>query len=132
MARLLWGALVVAVAFACLSDSAGAQAVTADWRDGFRAHDKNGDGRIDRAEFHDWIVDGFYFRDRGHKGYLVQEDLQGTSPERFKTMDRKGDGKLTLDECLNALFQDFAAIDVNQTGAITAEQIEAYIKQRGN
>ena len=131
MRRILLGVLVVAVALACLPTSVGAQALAADWREGFRAHDKNGDGRIDRAEFQEWVVDGFYFRDKGHKGYLVQEDLQGTSPERFKAMNRKGDGKLTLSECLNALFQDFAAIDVNQTGAITVEQIETYMKQTG-
>jgi hypothetical protein len=46
-------------------------------------------------------------------------------------MNRKGDGKLTLNECLNALFQDFAAIDVNQDGSITIEEIEAYIKRTG-
>jgi Ca2+-binding EF-hand superfamily protein len=107
-----------------------AQAPAPDWREGFRAHDKNGDGRIDRAEFQDWVADGFYFRDKGHKGYLVQADLQGAaSPELFKAMNRKGDGKLTLNEVLNALFQDFAAIDANQNGFITVEEIEAYIKQ---
>jgi Ca2+-binding EF-hand superfamily protein len=132
MRRMLWAVLIVVAVFAWLPGSAGAQALTADWREGFRAHDRNGDGRIDRAEFHEWIVDGFFFRDKGHKGYLVQADLQGTSPERFKAMDRKGDGKLTLAECLNALFQDFAAIDVDQTGAITAEQVEAYVKRTGN
>ena len=76
------------------------------------------------------MVDAFYFRDSNHKGYLVQADLQGTrSPEVFKAMNRKGDGKLTMREYLNALFQDFAAIDVNQNGAITVEEIETYIKQ---
>jgi len=132
MRRMFWGVLILAVAFACLPGSVGAQALTADWREGFRAHDKNGDGRIDRAEFHDWVVDGFYFRDKGHKGYLVQGDLPGASPERFKAMNRKGDGKLTLAECLNALFQDFAAMDVDQNGAVTAEQIEAYVKRAEN
>lgn len=131
MRWFLCGALVVAVALSCLPSSAVAQALTADWREGFRAHDKNGDGRIDRAEFQEWIVDGFYFRDKGHKGYLVPEDLQGTPLERFKAMNRKGDGKLTLQELLNALFQDFAAIDVNHDGAITAQQVEAYIQRAG-
>ena len=47
----------------------------------------------------------------------------------FKAINRKGDGKLTMNEYLNALFQDFAAIDVNQNGSITMEEIEVYIKQ---
>jgi Ca2+-binding EF-hand superfamily protein len=132
MRRILWAVLIIAAALACLPCSVGAQTPTPDWREGFRAHDKNHDGRIDRAEFQDWVVDGFYFRDKGRKGYLVQADLQGASPERFNAMNRKGDGKLTLNEFLNALFQDFAAIDVNQNGTITVEEIEAYIKRTGN
>jgi Ca2+-binding EF-hand superfamily protein len=132
MGRILVTALIVAAALACLAGPALAQIPAPDWREGFRAHDKNGDGRIDRAEFQDWVVDGFYFRDKDRKGYLVQEDLQGKgSPEVFKAMNRKGDGKLTLNEFLNALFQDFAAIDVDQNGSITVAEIEAYIKRNG-
>lgn len=129
MRRILLGVMCLVVAFTCLSGSVIAQTPTRDWREGFRAHDKNGDGRIDRAEFQDWVVDGFYFRDKGHKGYLVPADLPGASPERFKAMNRKGDGKLTLSEYLNALFQDFAAIDVDQNGTITVDQIEVYIRK---
>jgi hypothetical protein len=129
MRRMFWGVLIVAVAFACLPGSVGAQALTADWREGFRAHDKNHDGRIDRAEFQEWIVDAFYFRDKGHKGYLVQADLPGASPERFKAMNRKGDGKLTMNEYLNVLFQDFTAADGNGDGALTQDEVAAYIQQ---
>lgn len=130
MRRMLWGALFVAVAFACLPGAVEAQAPARDWREGFQAHDKNGDGLIDRAEFQDWVMDGFYFRDKGHKGYLVQADLQGVaSPAVFQAINRKGDGKLTLNEYLNALFQDFAAADVNQDGALTQDEVAAYIQQ---
>jgi Ca2+-binding EF-hand superfamily protein len=132
MRRILVTALLVAAAFTCLVSPALAQVTAPDWREGFRAHDKNGDGLIDRAEFQNWVVEGFYFRDKGHKGYLAQEDLQGTaSPEVFKAINRKGDGKLTMNEYLNALFQDFAAIDTNQNGAITIQEVEVYIKRTG-
>lgn len=129
MRRMLLAGLIVAAALGALTGLAHAQAsAPPDWREGFRAHDSNGDGRVDRAEFQAWMVEAFYFRDQGHKGYLVQSDLQGTlSPELFKAINRKGDGKLTLQEYLNALFQDFAAIDVNQNGAITVEEVSAYI-----
>jgi Ca2+-binding EF-hand superfamily protein len=84
---------------------------------------------IDRAEFQEWVVDVFFFRDTNHKGYLVPGDVQDAmSAEKFKAADRNGDGRLTLQEFLNALFQDFAAMDVNQDGAITVGEIEAYIK----
>jgi Ca2+-binding EF-hand superfamily protein len=129
MRGILVGALIVAATLLTLpGDLLYAQAPAPDWRQSFRVHDKNGDGRLDRAEFQNLVVDGFYFRDTGRKGYLAQSDLQGAvSPEVFKAMNRKGDGKLTMNEYLNALFQDFAAIDVNQEGAITVPQIEAYI-----
>ena len=130
MRRILVTALLVAAAVACLAGPVPAQVSAPDWKEGFRAHDKNGDGLIDRAEFQNWIVEGFYFRDKGHKGYLVQADLQGAaSPEVFKAINRKGDGKLTMNEYLNALFQDFAAIDTNQNGAISMQEVEVYIKQ---
>jgi Ca2+-binding EF-hand superfamily protein len=130
MGRFLVTALIAAAALVCVVSPVLAQIPAPDWKEGFRAHDKNGDGLIDRAEFQDWIVEGFYFRDKGHKGYLVQADLQGAaSPEVFKAINRKGDGKLTMKEYLNALFQDFAAIDVNQNGAITMQEVEVYIKQ---
>jgi Ca2+-binding EF-hand superfamily protein len=132
MGRILVRALIVAAAVACLAGPGLAQVSPPDWKEGFRAHDKNGDGLIDRAEFQNWVVEGFYFRDKGHKGYLVQADLQGAaSPEVFKAINHKGDGKLTMNEYLNALFQDFAAIDTNQNGSITIQEVEVYIKRTG-
>jgi Ca2+-binding EF-hand superfamily protein len=130
MGRFFVTALIVAATLACLFGPVLAQVTAPDWKEGFRAHDKNGDKRIDRAEFQEWVVEGFYFRDKGHKGYLVQADLEGlASPEVFRALNRKGDGKLTMSEYLNALFQDFVAIDVDRNGSITVEEIEVYIKQ---
>jgi len=99
------------------------------WKDRFRAHDANGDGRIDRAEFQEWMVDAFFQRDAGRKGYLTMQDVRDAmTPEVFKAMNRKGDGKLWLPEFLNALFMDFQAIDTGREGFITMEQIEAYVR----
>jgi hypothetical protein len=44
-------------------------------------------------------------------------------------MSQKGDGKLWLPEFLNALFQDFQAIDTGREGSITIEEIEVYIRR---
>jgi Ca2+-binding EF-hand superfamily protein len=102
-----------------------------DWQERFRAHDQNGDGRLDRAEFQGWMVEVFFQRDQGKKGYLTAEDVRGAmTPEVFKAMSRKGDGKLFLPEFLNAMFQDFQAMDTGRDGSITVEQIDAYIRQR--
>jgi hypothetical protein len=102
----------------------------ADWKEQFHAHDLNGDGRLDRAEFQEWMVDVFFERDQGKKGYLSVDDVRGTmTPAVFNAMNRNGNGKLSLSEFLNALFLDFQAIDTDRDGSITIEQIEAYIKQ---
>jgi Ca2+-binding EF-hand superfamily protein len=102
----------------------------ADWKERFRAHDSNGDGRIDRAEFQEWMVDVFFQRDQGRKGYLTIDDVRGSmTPEVFKALNRRGDGKLWLPEFLNALFEDFRAIDAGREGSITVDQIEAYVRQ---
>lgn len=133
MKRLLFRALVPAGIWACSVSLALAQtpvhtAPKSDWKEGFRGHDKNQDGKIDRAEFQEWVVDVFFFRDTGHKGYLVFGDVQDVmSAEKFKAADRNANGRLTLQEYLNALFRDFAAMDVNQNGAITVEEIATYI-----
>jgi Ca2+-binding EF-hand superfamily protein len=103
-----------------------------DWKAQFPTYDRNKDGRIDRGEYQDWMTDVFYLRDKGHKGYLVQEDVAGIlSPETLKAINRKGDGKLSLQEFLNATFQDFAAADVNQDGTLSLAEIEAYIGKAG-
>src|SRR5262249_24343050 len=76
-----------------------------DWKEQFHYHDLNGDGRLDRAEFQEWMVDVFFERDQGKKGYLSVDDVRGAmTPAVFNAMNRKGNGKLTLPEFLNALF----------------------------
>ena len=132
MRRSFFAALIVATTLVIFAVPAGAQAPgQPDWKESFRLHDKNGDGRIDRAEFQEWMEDVFFFRDTNHKGYLVQSDMQGmVSSEVFKAMNRKGDGKLTMQEFLNALFKDFDAIDVPGDGFITIAEVEAYIRRK--
>ncbi len=132
MRRSLGFVWIALLASTLLVAVAGAQTpLPADWRESFRAHDENGDGVIDRAEFQHWMEDVFYHHDQSRKGYLTLADVRDVmSPATFKAANRKGDGKLTLSEFLSATFQDFATIDRNGNGAITAEEIALYI-QRG-
>jgi hypothetical protein len=126
-----WLILVAALASSLTAGLVEAQTtLRPDWKDRFRAHDVNGDGRIDRGEFHEWMVEVFFHRDQGRKGYLTIDDVRGAmTPEVFKALNRKQDGKLALSEFLNALFQDFQAIDTGQAGSITVEQIETYVRR---
>ncbi len=133
MKRLVFGILVHVMILACLVAPVLAQApAKPDWREGFRTHDKNGDGKIDRAEFQEWMVDAFFHKDMNHKGYLVFEDVRDVmSLETFKGRDANGDGRLTLEEFLNSVFVDFEAADVNKSGSLSMEEIDAYLKRTG-
>lgn len=95
----------------------------------FQRIDKNGDGLIDREEYHQAAVDSFYFRDKGKKGYLTVEDLKEASPEAFKAANRKSDGRLSLQEYVNALFRDFDAADVDKDGTLTYQELETYVSR---
>ncbi len=129
MNRTISRILVLVAVCAGLAAPAAAQQ-TPDWKVGFQAHDTNHDGRIDRGEFQEWMVDVFFLRDTNHKGYLVYEDVKDAlTLENFKAHDLNGNGKITLPEFLNSAFQDFAAADVRGNGALTMEEIQAYISR---
>jgi Ca2+-binding EF-hand superfamily protein len=131
MNRFLFRVLVYGTILTCLGGPSFAQVPEKpDWKVGFRAHDKNGDAMIDRAEFHEWMVDAFFHKDINHKGYLVFEDIKDVMVSgTFKTYDKNGDGNLSLTEFLNAVFLDFEAADVDRNGALTIEEIDIYIKR---
>jgi Ca2+-binding EF-hand superfamily protein len=101
---------------------------SANLKDWFQRHDKNGDSKIDRGEFQEAVVEGFYFRDKDKNGYLTIEELQTASPEVVKAASRKGDARLSVDEYANALFKDYAAADTDGDGELTIEEIDVYIR----
>jgi Ca2+-binding EF-hand superfamily protein len=130
--RLACGTLLLATAALTLALGAtcvGAQTGTPrpDLRAGFNAADKNGDGRLDREEFRQAGVEGFYFRDKEHKGYLTADQIPEASRDAFKAANVKGDGRLSLREEVNALMKDFDAADVNKDGVLTYEEFVAYV-----
>src|SRR5262249_57747968 len=67
-------------------------------KDWFQRHDKNRDGKLDHEEFHQAVVESFYFRDKNNRGYLTIEELQGASPEAVKAASRTHDTRLSLDQ----------------------------------
>ena len=97
----------------------------------FAGADKNRDGKLDREEFHQAVVESFYFRDKDRKGYLVIIELKEASPEAYKAANRKGDGRLTLQEYVNALFIDFDKADTDKDGTLTFAEIEIYSRTTG-
>lgn len=93
-----------------------------------KEHDRNGDGKIDREEFHQAAVEAFFFRDKDKNGYLVITELSEATPETLKSVAHRTDGRISLQEFVNALFKDFEAADTDHDGLLTAEEIEIYMR----
>jgi Ca2+-binding EF-hand superfamily protein len=127
--------LAIPLALALCAWPAGAQSPSAPvdterLRQWFQSVDRNGDGRIDRGEFHEWAVERFFFLDKTRKGYLTLEDLEGrVGPEAFKVANRKGDGRLSLQEFVNSVFKDFEAADADKDGTLTFEEVVEYVRR---
>jgi len=131
MKHTLFRATVFIAVLLCLGGSVLAQSpVKLDWKERFHAFDKNGDGKIDRGEFQEWMEDSFFLKDTNHKGYLLFDDVKDImGAETFRKYDKSGEGKLRHQEFLNAVFLDFERMDVNKDGMLTIEEIENYINQ---
>jgi Ca2+-binding EF-hand superfamily protein len=94
-----------------------------------RDHDKNGDGKIDREEFHQAVLGAFFLRDTNKDGFLTVEELVVITPEARSLLQSKPGGRMTLLEFLNALHKDFTAADTDDDGLLTAEEIEIYMRK---
>lgn len=80
--------------------------------------DRNGDGVVDRREFHERMVDVFYFLDADKDGGLTSAEVKKVTPEAFGRADRNGDGKLQMQEFLDARAMDFDAADANDDAVL--------------
>ena len=122
---------IVALATLFVAGSAMAQPApptSEDVNRAFRETDRNGDGRIDREEFHRRTVEVFYLLDANRDGYLVVSEVTMIPIEAFRAADRDGDGKLSLQEYVNARFKDFEAMDTNRDGSVSKEELERYTR----
>src|SRR5262245_40539562 len=129
MIRIGLGMLTVVTALALFLAPATATAQTAPplgvagW---VKKYDRNGDGKLDRAEFHQAAVDAFFLRDKDKDGYLAISELKEASPEALRAVKHKDSARISLQEYINALFKDFDAADTDGDGLLTVEEIERY------
>jgi PAS domain-containing protein len=55
-----------------------------------KEHDRNGDGKMDREEFHQAVVEAFFFRDKNKVGYLTIEEMKEAAPDAVVVINQKG------------------------------------------
>jgi Ca2+-binding EF-hand superfamily protein len=87
--------------------------------------DLNGDGQIDRREFHLRMVEVFYHADADKTGFLKPEELNKATvfEEDFSEADKDGDGRISLYEFIEYRFDDFDEVDTNSDGLLSAEEV---------
>ncbi len=115
------------VAFAALAIPAVGTPVPASAAErdaAFAISDRNSDGFIDRGEFHQRMVEVFFFTDRNRDGRLLPAELPGVPEAVFKAADRNGDGALGLGEFAQARAADFNQADRDGDGMLSRAEAE--------
>ena len=100
-----------------------------DPRVAFAETDQNGDGRVDREEFHHRMVEIFFHGDRDKDGFMTPAELAGAVefPKDFDGADRDADGRISLYEFIQVRFATFDEVDVDHDGLLSVEEVvEAY------
>lgn len=98
----------------------------------FAETDQNADGRIDRREFHERVVEIFFHGDSDKDGYLNQEELVAAVvfPEDFDGADRDDDGRISLYEFIDVRFATFDEVDDDGDGLLTVEEVTGAYEAR--
>ena len=94
-----------------------------DREDSFENLDANGDGRVDRNEWHG-SADAFKWLDRNNNGVLNRNEVvgdQGAARDRFASLDINRDGRLTMDEW-HWSRRSFDQQDANGDGVVTRRE----------
>jgi Ca2+-binding EF-hand superfamily protein len=92
--------------------------------------DKNRDSKIGRIEFLERMREAFFFVDVNKDGVWTIAEyrlIQEADPRQFARADRNQDGKLSMDECLKAITEDFDAADQNDDGVLDDAEVKAWI-----
>lgn len=118
-------------------------------KDRIRAHDRDGDGQLDRNEFNAWRSDAFDAMNGG-EGFTLEQYLAvrlGPGPygasnaarqqemqeranlrktERFHVMDGNGDGVVTRGEFMKFGEMNYLEADANDDGKVSVKELQQY------
>lgn len=95
----------------------------------FAVIDKDGDGKITRAEFTERKMEVFFLKDTNRDTRLSREEFESISQAEFDKADLDGDGVLSTFEFDQADFAIFDAMDANGDGVITLDEFLGFREQ---
>ena len=126
--------LVLGTAALCLLIAAAAPGASAQSEgEPFSLTDIDKNGRIDRSEYQERMVEVFYFADRNKDGVVTVEELavvETVDPAAFRAADKNGEGRLTVEEFVAYRMGDFDAADKNKDGVLTFEEVQTWTASR--
>lgn len=107
----------------------------------FDRADRNGDGKITKAEAAELEAARFNASDPNGDGVLTQEELRASfqkhhgdfkvrGEKRFAQKDKNSDGKLTSDEVPRMPKEFFEKVDANKDGALTKVEFDEFFKAK--
>ncbi len=104
----------------------------------FKKADTDGDGRVSREEFAEFMVEDVFTNfDRNRSGYVDEAEFvaAGGTVKNFRTIDRDGNGRIALEEAKasklvrETMLTPFDEADVDGSGYVTWEEFQAFRKR---
>lgn len=132
-ALLRFAPLLVALALLAGPVRADESGPPHDPRVAHKESDTNGDGQVDRAEFHQRMLEVFFHADRDKDGYMTREELERAVafPDDFNDADRDGDGRYSFYEFVEVRFYDYDTVDTDDDGLLSVDEVVEVFERGG-